>query len=114
MEETHITSENREYVLINYTIYSSQKVGLEYKIFLDRSLKRSFKINQIKEELEEEFNKAKEQAVAQGEQLLSKYEKHSGKNQKLRDKLDDFKAKMIIEEKEKSYTNLASTSDSDV
>ena len=73
------------------------------------------KINRIKEELDDEFNKAKEQAVAQGEQLLSRYEKHSsGKNQKLRDKLDDFKVKMITEEKEKSYTNLASTSDSDV
>ena len=72
------------------------------------------KINRKKEELDEEFNKAKEQAIAQGEQLLGRYEKHSGKNQKLRDKLDDFKAKMITEEKEKSYTNLASTSDSDV
>ena len=111
MEETHITSENREYISNNYFIYSSQQVGLEYKIYLDR---RFFKINQIKEELEEEFNKAKEQAVAQGEQLLSRYEKHSGKNQKLRDKLDDFKAKMITEEKEKSYRNLASSSDSDV
>ena len=52
--------------------------------------------------------------MKQGEQLLGRYEKNMGKNQKLRDKLENIKEKLITEEEEKSFTNLASTSDSDV
>ncbi len=70
-------------------------------------------LTKIKEELEDEFNKAKEQAVKKGEELVGQYEKQIGKNQKLRDKLGDMKKKLMTEEKEVSYTNLASTSDSD-
>ena len=55
-----------------------------------------------------------EAAFKQGEQYIEKFEKHTGKNDKLRKKFEDMKAKWMPEKKEVSFTHLASTSDSDI